>query len=70
MDYIIQLLSSKTIGTLVVTALSSILTAVYGQDAGLTADQQTTLIAGIATAGSVLAGVFRARASTVIGTPK
>ena len=67
--YIAQLLESRTIWTLAVTAISGVLTSVFGADAGLTPEQQTNVLTGLITIGTVVAGFFRARATKVIGQP-
>jgi len=66
-SYLAQLLESRTIWTLAVTAISSVLTSVFGPDFGLTPEQQTNILTGLITVGTVAAGYFRARATKVIG---
>lgn len=65
--YLAQLLESRTIWTLIVTLVSTLSTLAFGQDAGLTPEQQNTLSGVLVTLGVTLAGIFRAKATKVIG---
>ena len=57
---------SRSIWSGVVSALSTILTLAFGQQFGLSAEQQAGIVTGIATIAGVLAVVFRRTTTTTI----
>ena len=57
---------SRSIWSGVVSALSTILTLSFGQQFGLSGEQQAGIVTGIATIAGVLAVVFRRSTTTTI----
>ena len=57
---------SRSIWSGAVSALSSVAVLIWGQSAGLSGEQQTAIVTGIATVAGVLAVILRRSTTTTI----